>query len=109
MIHRINVNHQEFSDVVSGKKTFIISRAINNMAAGDMIAINEYNEANAPTRNSCLVYVDYMIKDHPLVNDGCVAMSIKPCEVGKFDRPYHIEKRCADYSVPYATRGVTND
>ena len=110
MIHKINIGDKDFTDIISGKKTFaIVKEEINKVTVGDLIALNEYNQSGEHTGNSCLVYVDYIEENHPFVTDECVAISIKPCEVGRFDRPYDMSMRCANYSVPYATRGAKND
>ena len=108
MIHRINVGDKIFSDIISGKKTFVITNCLY-VSEGDLIAINEYDETDTHTGNSCLVYADYVAEKHPFVNEGYVAVSIKPCEVGRFDRPYRMETMGANYSVPYATRGENYD
>ena len=106
MIHKINVSIKDFSNVISGKKTFgIIFVKENKIAVGDLLALNEYDETETHTGNSCLVYVDYIEEKHPYVTKECAVVSFKPCEVGKFDRPYRMETMCADYRVPYATRG----
>ena len=104
MIHKIDVGDKDFSNVILGKKSFVIVRK-NGYHIGDLLAINEYNEQEEHTGNSCLVYIDYITEEHPFLRDGYVAMSIKPCEVGRFDRPYDMSIRCANYSVPYATNG----
>lgn len=104
MIHQINIGDKDFSDIISGKRTFAIMDK-KHIAEGDLIALNEYDETDTHTGNSCIVYVDYITRVHPFVKEGCVVMSIKPCEVVRFDRPYNMSMMCADYSIPYATTG----
>lgn len=105
MIHQINIGDKEFSDIISGKRTFALTKTDREIAVGDLLALNECNEQDKHTGNSCLVYVDYITEEHPYVKEGCVAMSIKPCSVWRHDRPLNEMRVDKDYSVPYATGG----
>lgn len=94
MIHECNMCTEEFNAIVSGKRTFTIWTNEKPYKEGDMLALNEHDK-----RNSCLVYVDYLVSFNDLV-----IMSIKPCTVYKHTEPINLEKLKRDYSVPLATR-----
>ena len=82
MIHQLKQIDTYFEDVISGKKTFEIRIDDRHYKQGDYLALNEITESGAYTGRSCMVYVDYVLKDLPtLLPDGVVCMSIKPCRI----------------------------
>ena len=82
MIHQLKQIDTYFEDVISGKKTFEIRLDDRHYKQGDYLALNEIAESGAYTGRSCVVYVDYILKDlPPLLPDGVVCMSIKPCRL----------------------------
>jgi len=110
MIHELKTFPDFFNAVISGKKTFEVRKADRDFRVGDMLALNEYDpEAKVYTRNSCLVYIDYILSNEEYTKSGYVVMSIKPCMVAKYDAPYDSLKMGRDYSVPYATRYETDN
>lgn len=107
MIHELKTEIQYFKDVISGVKTFEIRKNDRFFEKGDLLALNEYDSANkCYTGNSCLVYIDYILRDKEYVKSDYVILSIKPCHVFKSDRPFRPGDLTMDYSVPLATVGV---
>ena len=105
MIHELKILPKYFADVISGRKTFEIRKFDRPFHEGDLLALNEYNaESKCYTGNSCLVYIDYILDDKEYSKQGYIVMSIKPCEVFRYNRPYSAIKCNTDYSVPYATK-----
>ena len=104
MIHELKTLPIYFEEVICGAKSFEVRKNDRNFKVGDMLALNEYDaEKKEYTGNSCLVYVDYILKDENYCKNGFVIMAIKPCEVynkGLYD-PI---RREMSYIVPYATK-----
>ena len=105
MIHELKTLPIYFEEVIEGRKSFEVRKNDRNFKVGDMLALNEYDaEKKEYTGNSCLVYVDYILKDENYCKNGFVIMAIKPCEVGRINSPYNIIDRRPDSTVPYATK-----
>ncbi len=105
MIHELKILPNYFEEVIYGAKTFEVRKNDRDFKVGDLLALNEYDaEKKEYTGNSCLVYVDYILKDDNYCKSGYVIMSIKTCSVCKHNSPYNIIDRHPDYTVPYATR-----
>ena len=104
MIHELKIYPEYFKSVISGEKTFEIRKNDRPFHKGDLLALNEY-DGQYWTGNSCLVYIDYILNDPDYVKKDMVVMSIKPCGVYKYDRPFKEFKMVHDYSVPLATGG----
>ncbi len=102
MIHALKILPEYFEAVIAGKKTFEIRENDRGFKVGDLLALNEW-EDGLYTRNSCLVYVDYILESG-YTEEGYVVMSIKPCSVYYHQEPVNQCKLTRDYSVPYATR-----
>lgn len=104
MIHELKTLPIYFEKVIEGRKSFEVRKNDRNFKVGDMLALNEYDaDKKEYTGNSCLVYVDYILKDENYCKNGFVIMAIKPCEVynkGLYD-PI---RRGNPYEVPYATK-----
>ena len=108
MIHELKTSTKYFSSVKTGKKSFEVRKNDRDFRAGDLLALNEFDDG-AYTGRSCLVYVDYILDDPEYVNEGFVIMSVKPCEVYRYGSPYNPCKKCADYSVPLASDDSESD
>ena len=103
MIHALKQHLEFFSDVISGKKLFEVRKNDRDYKVGDLLALNEYDpETQSYTGASCLVYVDYILDNPEYCKEGYVVMSIKPCAVCKYDRPFNPNKFGVDYDVPLA-------
>lgn len=104
MIHELKQVQPHFDDVLSGNKTFEVRKHDRPFHVGDLLALNEYNPTTQTyTGRSCLVYVDYILKDPNYVKSGYVIMAIKPCLAFRRGDPYSAIKRAEDYTVPLAT------
>ena len=103
MIHELKILPEYFEAVIEGRKTFEIRKNDRVFEIGDMLALNEYADGKRYTGNSCLVYVDYILRGE-YCKEGYVVMSIKPCIVWKKNRPHNECTYDKDYSVPYATK-----
>ena len=109
MIHAVKEWPVHFNDVISGRKTFEVRKNDRNYAVGDLIALNEYDtEKERYTGNSCLCYIDYILNDNAYCKEGYIIMSIKPCEVCRYENPGKVYSKIVDYTVPYATRRDNN-
>ena len=111
MIHELKILPDFFNEVISGRKTFEVRTADRDFRVGDMLALNEYDaEAKCYTRNSCLVYIDYILNNTEYCKEGYVVMAIKPCAVRRVDSPADPVKMFGrDYRVPYATKYETDN
>ena len=104
MIHELKIYPEYFKAVISGEKTFEIRKNDRPFHKGDLLALNEF-DGQSWTGNSCLVYIDYILDNPDYVRKDMVVMSIKPCAVYKYDRPFSDYKLAHDYTVPLATEG----
>lgn len=105
MIHELKILPIYFEEVIEGRKSFEVRKNDRNFKVGDMLALNEYDaEKKEYTGNSCLVYVDYILKDENYCKNGFVIMAIKPCGVCLQTSPYNPITMKNDYRVPYATK-----
>ena len=105
MIHELKILPNYFEEVISGKKTFEVRKNDRDFKVGHLLALNEYDaEKKEYTGNSCLVYVDYILKDDNYCKSGYVIMSIKPCCVSKDLSLYDPIERRYNYGIPYATK-----
>jgi hypothetical protein len=109
MIHKKDIGDKDFSDIISGKRTFVILRKGDEVSEDDLIAFNEYNEAEEHTGNSCVVIVDYITENHPFLVQNCVVASIKPCTVAKSFGSFNPATMETNYCVPYATGGFKDE
>lgn len=106
MIHALKISPEYFDAVISGEKTFEVRKNDRPFLVGDLIALNEWDEETQQyTRNSCLVYIDYVLDSADYCKDGYVILSIKPCVVRKVTVPVGPYVDAADYRVPFATIG----
>lgn len=106
MIHALKILPRFFDAVISGEKTFEVRKNDRPFQVGDLLALNEYDaKNNYYTRNSCLVYIDYILDSEDYCKDGFVVLSIKPCVVRKLTSPQGVYVDVADYRVPFATIG----
>lgn len=106
MIHAVKQLPWHFDDVQKGKKTFEVRKNDRPYAVGDLIALNEYDaEEQRYTGRSLLCYIDYILNDSEYCKEGYIVMSIKPCAVRHYYRPYNPCKDGADYTVPLITGG----
>lgn len=105
MIHALKTLPEYFEAVISGTKLFEVRKNDRNYREGDLLALNEYdNKAKAYTGRSCLVYVDYVLKDEKYCKQGFAIMSIKPCYVEKFACPgWEPHEKKHSYEVPLTT------
>lgn len=104
MIHELKTLPIYFEEVIEGRKSFEVRKNDRSFKVGDMLALNEYDaEKKEYTGNSCLVVVDYILKDDNYCKNGFVIMAIKPCEVYQ-RRGYDMACRENRYAVPYATK-----
>lgn len=84
MIHQLKQMSEYFEDVVAGKKTFELRVDDRDYEKGDYLALNEIDNSGIYTGRSCVVYVDYILRDLPhLLPEGVVCMAIKPCRLIK--------------------------
>ena len=105
MIHELKTLPIYFEEVIDGRKLFEVRKNDRNFKVGDMLALNEYDDDKKEyTGNSCLVYVDYILKDENYCKNGFVIMSIKPCSVCMHTSPYNPVTMKNDYSVTYSTK-----
>lgn len=105
MIHELKILPNFFAEVISGKKTFEIRVADRPFNEGDLLALNEYDaETESYTGNSCVVYVDYILKDALYCKTGHVVMSIKPCTVSRPTASLEARTYEKIFAVPYATK-----
>lgn len=102
MIHELKILPQFFKDVLSGEKTFEVRKNDRPFKKGDLLALNEF-DGQYYTGNSCLVYIDYIMNNADFCKKDMVIMTIKPCQVYRFDKPFNVHSLCNDYSVPLAT------
>ncbi|MBQ7089135.1 MAG: DUF3850 domain-containing protein [Clostridia bacterium] len=104
MIHALKVDQKYFGEIICGRKTFEIRKEDRDFREGDLLALNEYEaETKQYTGYSCLVYVDYILRDAPYVPCGYVAMSIKPCVCKRITEPESCHNvDCKEYAVPLA-------
>lgn len=110
MIHQLKQIDTYFEDVISGKKTFEIRLDDRHYKQGDYLALNEIAESGAYTGRSCMVYVDYVLKDlPPLLPDGVVCMAIKPCRITQTQRDNETYVAAPRYwnDVPVLVNGIT--
>ena len=106
MVHALKILSRYFDAVISGEKTFEVRKNDRPYQVGDLLALNEWDEENRRyTRNSCLVYIDYILDSADCCKDGYVVLSIKPCVVRKVTAPQGPYVDAADYRVPFATIG----
>ncbi len=106
MIHAVKIVPRYFDAVISGEKTFEVRKNDRPFQVGDLLALNEYDVENkCYTRNSCLVYIDYILDSADYCKNGYVVLSIKPCVVRKVTAPQGPCVDAADYRVPFATIG----
>lgn len=96
MIHELKITPKHFQDVLIGRKTFEIRKNDRDFHAGDLLALNEFNEGRY-TGNSCLVYIDFIFSCPEYLQKDYIILSIKPCSVKHDIAPYEL------YSVPLAT------
>ena len=100
MIHALKIHPEYFEEVIAGRKTYEVRVDDRPFRYGDLLALNEYNPVlGTYTDNSCLVYVDGILRGDAYVREGFVIMSIKPCSVAVAGLDY----MPSDYEVPYAT------
>lgn len=85
MIHALKIKPEFFESVLSGKKTFESRLCDRDYRVGDLLALNEYDDAKGYTGRCCLVKIDYILDDVTYNRDGYVIMSIKPCFVSIHD------------------------
>ena len=106
MIHQLKIWPEYFEAVASGKKNFEIRYNDRDFAEGDYLALNEYSGDAGYTGRSCLVYVDYILKDSTLMRDGYVALGIKPAAITRELAEYYEEGIDPCYRVPIIERGA---
>lgn len=82
MIHQLKILPKFFEKVISGEKTFEVRENDRDFKVGDYLALNEFANGDY-TGRSCVVYVDYILENFPLVVPNVVVMAIKPCKVIK--------------------------
>lgn len=110
MIHELKILSQDFDDILSGKKTFETWKATKDFRISDLLALNEFDsEKSVHTGRSCLVYIDYILKDTEGVKEGYVIMSIKPCYIFRSDIPRNRLNFEIDYSVNLATESYEDE
>ena len=80
MIHELKINPRYFDEIIKGEKTFEVRKDDRSYEKGDFLALNEHN-GEKYTGNSCLVYVDYILRDGDFCKTDYVIMAIKPCNV----------------------------
>ena len=96
MIHQLKQMSEYFEDVIAGKKTFEIRVDDRDYEKGDYLALNEIDNSGIYTGRSCVVYVDYILRDLPnLLPEGVVCMAIKPCRLMKTQEAYN-----QNYAIP---------
>lgn len=96
MIHQLKQMSEYFEDVVAGKKTFELRVDDRDYEKGDYLALNEIDNSGIYTGRSCVVYVDYILRDLPhLLPEGVVCMAIKPCRLIKTQEIYN-----QSYAIP---------
>lgn len=109
MIHELKIATEFFQEVISGRKTFEIRENDRNFKVGDLLALNECRVGDdnkiSYTGASCLVEVDYILKNTPFLKNGYVCLSIKPCIVRKYtEEKAPLNGRVSFiYKVPIAT------
>lgn len=102
MIHELKILPEHFENIISGKKTFEVRKYDRTYCVGDLLALNEYDDGY--TDRSCLVYVDYILKDEEFCKKDMVIMAIKPCTVRKHDAPsFDPATMRHSYAVPLVT------
>lgn len=87
MIHQLKILPKFFEKVISGEKPFEVRNNDRNFKVGDYLALNEFANGDY-TGRSCVVYVDYILENFPLVVPNAVVMAIKPCKVSKTQEGY---------------------
>ena len=104
MIHELKTLPIYFNRVIEGRKLFEMRKDDRPFRVGDILALNEYIETNQTyTGRSCLVYVDFILRDTDYCKDGFVCMSIKPCLIKKVESPENFNRREPSYEVMLAT------
>lgn len=92
MIHELKITPEYFEAIAIGKKTFEVRANDRDYKVGDYLALNEYDASGGSyTGRSCMVYVDYILKDENYCKSGYVIMGIKPCK---------LDLLCCKFSVP---------
>lgn len=106
MIHELKTLPEYFEAILEGKKLFEIRKDDRPFRVGDILALNEYDDvAKGYNGRSCLVYVDYILRDKEYCKSGFVCMSIKPCLISKTEAPRDFARLGATYEVMLATEG----
>ena len=83
MIHQLKIFPVSFEEGIAGRTTFELRINDRLYREGDYLALNEWN-GDFYTGRSCIVYVDYVLRDAPqLLHEEVVCMAIKPCKVFK--------------------------
>ena len=104
MIHELKTAPEYFEAVISGEKTFEVRKNDRPFQKGDLLALNEYDRTEETySGRSCLVYIDYILKDPVYCKDGYVIMSIKPCKVSRYVNPVNNMFDEERYEVPLVT------
>ena len=102
MIHELKTIPEYFEAVIKGEKLFEVRKNDRPFKKGDILALNEFQNGYY-TGRSCLVYVDYILREKEFCKLGFVIMSIKPCLIRKVETPYNPAELRASYNVPLST------
>lgn len=102
MIHELKTLPKYFEAVISGEKMFEVRKDDRPFKKGDLLALNEYYN-KMYTGRSCIVYIDYLLRDTEYVKKNYVILGIKPCIVCLHNGHFNPSMVTQDYSVPLAT------
>ena len=75
--HELKIHPTFFKDVVSGHKTFELRKNDRDYKLGDALLLREWDNEKY-TGHHALMYVCYILRDHPLLTENTVCLGIKP-------------------------------
>jgi ParB family chromosome partitioning protein len=97
MIHQLKTEKQFFEDILSGDKSFELRHNDRMFQVGDFLAMNEIQltegEGIKYTGRCCMVEVTYVIQDNRFLQDGFVALGIRPCSIATISESMMMHNR----------------
>lgn len=99
MIHQLKQASFYFEDVISGKKTFEVRKNDRDFKVGDLLALNELNEAGKETGKCALFRVEYILDTPEYCKKDFVILGIKPCKVCMTEKPQILDEKYPGFSA----------
>lgn len=81
MIHELKIQRDYFEKVVGLEKRFEVRKKDRDFRTGDLIALNEIDEAGTYTGRSALMQITYILDNAEYCKGGTVIMTIEPCQI----------------------------